>query len=166
MRLGVRLATALGIMLGGGSCGATQTFPLVLSPKVGSHGSRAQSGASSVAANTSFVLGTGKKAREPHGSVSVERIENGRSVVLLQVDQLPPPELLGPGVHAFVVWLDDQHGGEVNLGTLHYDRQRHSGNLLATTELSAFTVRVTAERDATPSEPSDVLLAERRVVPN
>src|SRR6185312_2047752 len=117
------------------SCGATQTFPLVLSPKLGSH---AQSRASTAAANTSFALGTGKKAGEPHGSVSVERIENGQRVVLLQVEQLPPPELLGPGVHAFVVWLDDQHGGEVNLGTLHYDRQRHSGNLLATTGLAAF----------------------------
>jgi hypothetical protein len=97
------------------------------------------------------------------GSVSVERIEAGQQLVVLQLDQLPPPERIAPGLKEFVVWLEDPRGGEVNVGTLRYDRANHSGNLLATTDLSAFTVRVTGERDARAVEPAGVLLAERRV---
>jgi hypothetical protein len=100
------------------------------------------------------------------GSVSVERIEGGQRLVVLQFDGLPPPERLGPGVREFVVWLEGPHGKKVKIGTLRYDRDHRSGNLLATTELRAFTVRVTGERNAQASEPSDVLLAERRVVTN
>ena len=100
------------------------------------------------------------------GSLSVERIQGGQRVVTLQLNQLPPPERIAPGLRAFVVWLEDPRGRKVKVGTLHYDRMHHSGNLLATTGLAAFTVRVTGERDDQTSAPSGVLLAERRVVPN
>jgi hypothetical protein len=97
------------------------------------------------------------------GSLSVERIQGGQRVVTLQLNQLPPPERIAPGLRAFVVWLEDPRGRKVKVGTLHYDRLHHSGNLLATTGLAAFTVRVTGERDDSTSAPSGVLLAERRV---
>src|SRR5689334_20269837 len=71
------------------------------------------------------------------GSMSVERIEGGRRLVVLQLEQLPPPERIAPGLREFVVWLEDPKGGEVNVGTLRYDRANHSGNLLATTDLPA-----------------------------
>jgi hypothetical protein len=100
------------------------------------------------------------------GSLSVERIEGGQRLVVLQLDRLPPPERIAPGLREFVVWLEDPRGREVKVGKLHYDREHQSGNLLATTELSAFTVRVTGERDDQGGRPSGVLLAERRVVTN
>jgi hypothetical protein len=101
------------------------------------------------------------------GSLSVELIEGGQRLVVLQLDQLPPPERIAPGLREFVVWLKDLRGGqEVKVGTLHYDRAHHSGNLLATTALRAFTVSVTGERDSRTTEPTGVLLAERRVVTN
>ena len=98
------------------------------------------------------------------GSLSVERIQGGQRVVTLQLNQLPPPERIAPGLRAFVVWLEDPRGRKVKVGTLHYDRTHQSGNLLATTALADFTVRVTGERDDRISAPSGVLLAERRVV--
>lgn len=100
------------------------------------------------------------------GSLSVERIEGGQRLVVLQFAELPPPERMGPGVREFVVWLVGPHGEKLNVGPLRYDREQRSGNLLATTDLPAFTIRVTGERDAQAAEPSGAVLAERRVVTN
>jgi hypothetical protein len=143
---------ALVCALAAGCAHATQTYALLL------HRDAAPSGQAGRAdkAGTENML----------GSLSVERIQSGQRVVVLQLTQLPPPERIAPGLREFVVWLEDARGAEVNLGTLHYDRAHHSGNLLATTELSAFTVRVTGERDARTVAPSAVVLAERRVVLN
>jgi hypothetical protein len=105
-------------------------------------------------------------APEVTGQVSVERIEGGRRLVVLQLEQLPPPERIAPGLREYVVWLQDPHGGAVKVGTLDYDRAHQSGNLLATTDLPAFTVRVTGERDANTSQPTGVLMAERNVLTN
>jgi hypothetical protein len=147
---------------------ATQTYPLMVhqgnapaSPTsaVGAARSPAGETRTSVAHDDSADgLPTGMV-----GSLSVERIEGGQHLVVLRLEQLPPPERIAPGVREFVVWLEDPNGAEVNVGTLRYDRANHSGNLLATTDLSAFTVRVTGERDARAAEPAGVLLAERRV---
>ena len=145
-------STASVCALAGGCAHATQTYALVL------HRAAApstQSGRADKAGTEDMV-----------GSLSVERIQSGQRVVVLQLTQLPPPERIAPGLREFVVWLEDGRGAEINLGTLHYDRAHHSGNLLATTELSAFTVRVTGERDARTAAPRGVLLAERRVVLN
>ncbi len=138
-----RLCLSCGIALGFAvSCvQATQTYPVV---------SRA---------DTPSLSGLS-------GSISVERIEGGLRLLVLSLERLPPPERIAPGLREFVVWLEDARGGEVKIGTLRYDRAHHSGNLLATTELTAFTVRVTGERDGRAAAPSGVLLAERRVVIN
>lgn len=100
------------------------------------------------------------------GSLSVEQIEGGQRLLVLALSELPPPERIAPGLTEFAVWVEGPHGNEVKVGVLHYDRARRSGNLLATTDLTTFTVRVTGERDGRASEPSEVLLAERRVVTN
>ena len=152
--LGIEAACALGCMQ------ATQTYSLVL------HRQDAVQGGSSsadVAGGADALAGQRGAASGMVGSLSVERIEGGQHLVVLQLEQLPPPERIAPGLREFVVWLEDPRGGEVNVGTLRYDRANHSGNLLATTDLSAFTVRVTGERDARAAEPAGVLLAERRV---
>ncbi|MET0342444.1 MAG: hypothetical protein ABW252_15675 [Polyangiales bacterium] len=98
------------------------------------------------------------------GSLSVERVEGGQRLVVLELSRLPPPERIAPGLREFVVWLEGPKGDAVKAGTLRYDRVRRSGNLLATTDLTAFTVRVTGERDSQAVTASGVLLAERRIV--
>ncbi|MEY4509327.1 MAG: hypothetical protein RLZZ450_1449 [Pseudomonadota bacterium] len=147
---------------------ATQTYALVLHPE-----NAAPSSAAAASSAGNSPRSPGDPARSPDalptgmvGSLSVELIEGGQRLVVLQLEQLPPPERIAPGLREFVVWLEDPRGGEVNVGTLHYDRANHSGNLLATTDLPAFTIRVTGERDARAAEPTGVLLAERRVVTN
>jgi len=178
--LGVNAACALGCMQ------ATQTYALVLhsSPlarpragfdpqdavQSGPRGADVAGGPDAQADSSSLARQRARFDRSAAsgmvGSLSVERIEGGQHLVVLQLEQLPPPERIAPGLREFVVWLEDPRGGEVNVGTLRYDRANHSGNLLATTDLSAFTVRVTGERDARAAEPAGVLLAERRVVTN
>lgn len=98
-----------------------------------------------------------------NGSLSVERIEGGEQLLVLQLTDLPPPERVGMGLREFVVWLRDPGGREVKAGALRYDRAHQSGNLMATTQLRAFTVQITGERDASVNAPSSVLLAERKV---
>jgi hypothetical protein len=143
MRLRPQLSSFAGIFLGLAALGwagcmqATQTYPLV------AH------------AQTGLV-----------GSLSVERIEGGQRLVVVELSQLPPPERIAPGLKEFAVWLEGPEGTKIKAGMLRYDRERRSGNLLATTDLTAFTVRVTGERDIHAVTPSGVLLAERRVVTN
>jgi len=143
MRLRPQLSSLGGISLGFAAIGlsgcmqATQTYPLVPHADPG-------------------VV----------GSLSVERIEGGQRLVVLELSQLPPPERIAPGLTQFVVWFEGPRGKEVKAGMLRYDRTRRSGNLLATTDLTAFTVRVTGERDNHAVTPSGVLLAERKVVTN
>jgi hypothetical protein len=103
---------------------------------------------------------------ETTGQLSVESTRSGQRVLVVQLTELPPPERIASGLTEFVVWIEDGRGRRVKAGTLRYDRARHAGNLLATTDLSAFTVQITGERSEDVSAPSDVLVAERRVSPN
>jgi hypothetical protein len=116
-----------------------------------------------VRATQTYSLTANESAQRAVGSLSVERIEGGQRLVVLQLNKLPPPEQIAPGLREYVVWLEGPRGEKVNVGTLRYDRDHRSGNLLATTDLSTFTVRVTGERDGQAMKPSGVLLAERRV---
>lgn len=105
-------------------------------------------------------------ARDVTGTVSVERVEGGQRLVVVQLNELPAPERLAPGLTEFVVWLSAPSGKQVKAGALNYDRAHQSGSLFATTTLAAFTVRVTGERDPSVAAPSNVLLTERKVTTN
>ena len=100
------------------------------------------------------------------GSVQVERIEGGERLVVVELSKLPPPERLASGLRTFAVWLQEEGSAPVLAGTLRYDREQQSGNLMATTPSKAFTLRVTGERQSKPDSPSEMLVAERRVVIN
>ena len=106
------------------------------------------------------------EAASTTGTLSVERVEGGQHLVVVQLSELPPPERIGPGLKEFVVWLSAPSGKPENAGALEYDRAHQSGSLLATTNLGTFTVTVTGERDPGARAPSGVLLAERKVVTN
>jgi hypothetical protein len=100
------------------------------------------------------------------GSMSVERVEGGQRLVVVQLSELPPPERIGPGLKEFVVWLSAPSGKAERAGALSYDRAHQSGSLFATTNLATFTLQVTGERDLGAIAPSEVLLAERKVSTN
>lgn len=114
----------------------------------------------------SYPLVTAADAAGATGSVEVERIEGGQKLVIIELDKLPPPERVGAGMREFVVWVEGEDGSRERAGALNYNRSTNAGNLMATTTLPRFTVRVTGERDANVTTPSSVLLAERKVVLN
>jgi hypothetical protein len=97
------------------------------------------------------------------GVVQTEQVEGGHTLLVVTLHDLPPPELFASGLTDFAVWLTDSHGRAVKLGSLRYDRARREGNLLGTTPLRAFTVRITGERDPQAQAPSDVVVASRTV---
>jgi hypothetical protein len=100
------------------------------------------------------------------GSVSVERVEGGQRLVVVELRDLPAPERLAPGLTDFVVWLQAPSGEAVKAGALQYDREHQSGSLFATTTLASFTVQVTGERGPSVVAPSNVLLTQRKVDTN
>src|SRR4051812_36672759 len=80
---------------------ATQTYALVLHP---------QNAAQSGVGTRDATQAPGADAAQPAaagmvGSLSVERIEGGQHLVVLRLEQLPPPERIAPGLREFVVWL-------------------------------------------------------------
>ena len=121
-------------------------------------------GASCVQASQSYPLRSAVGgASELTGSVSVERVEGGQRLVVVELRELPPPERIAPGLTDFVVWLAAPSGKHVKAGPLRYDRAHQSGSMFATTTLAAFTVQVTGERDADVGTPSGVLVTQRKV---
>ena len=116
-----------------------------------------------VQAARTYPLAATPAARGVAGSVQLERVEGGQTLLVVELEKLPPPERFASGLTEFVVWLEDGRGARVNAGALRYDREHQAGSLLATTHFPAFTVRVTGERDAHSDTPSDVLLATRAV---
>jgi hypothetical protein len=97
------------------------------------------------------------------GSIQLERIEGGRTLMVVELSGLPPPQQIASDLTDFVVWLEDATGAQVNVGPMRYDRARARANLLTTTHLRSFTVRVTGERTSDSQTPSDVVLASRNV---
>lgn len=119
--------------------------------------------ASCVQASQTYPLITTPRASGCSGRVQVENVEGGKTLFVVELEQLPPPRAFASELTEFVVWLEDPQGGQVKAGTLRYDPARRAGNLLGTTRLHAFTVRVTGERHANSDTPSDVVLASRKV---
>ena len=123
--------------------------------------------ANCVQAAQRFPLRSGlDEAAKTTGTLSVERVEGGHRLVVVELKALPPPERIAPGLKQFVVWLSSPAGKPEKAGALSYDREHQSGSLFATTNLGTFTVQVTGERDPSARTPSGVLLAERKVVAN
>jgi hypothetical protein len=168
-RRGLALALALfaaqSLLLGLASCGTAPTV-YGLRPALRPSSTRYTLGAAPASAPAPEGNPGPGSSPDVTGSLSVEATQSGQNLVVVQLAELPPPERLGSGLTEFVVWLEDEHGHRVKAGVLRYDRARHSGNLLATTDLSAFTVQVTGERSQDVSSPSDVLVVERKVSPN
>ena len=108
------------------------------------------------------IVGT---ARAPgsDGAVQLETIEGGNTLVTVAVDHLPPVERLGAGLHAYVVWFVPPGQPPVKAGILEYDPDGRTGRMMATTPHRRFTLKITAEPDASTDSPSDVVVAAREI---
>jgi len=108
------------------------------------------------------IVGTARAAGAD-GLIQVEEIEGGNRLVTVELDHLPPPARLGEGMRAYVVWFVGNGQTPVKAGQLDYEEDARRGSMSATTPLSSFEVRVTAETNPNAASPSDVVVADRRV---
>lgn len=108
------------------------------------------------------VVGTSRAAGSD-GTVEVEEIEGGNSLVTLTLNHLPPPDRLGPGNTLYMAWIFAPNAPAQQLGVLEYDDETRVGRMSGTSPLTRFELKVTAERNRTPSTPSDLIVAEQRV---
>lgn len=120
-------------------------------------------GVSACAGPSEYALLGTTRAAGADGMIQVEAIEGGNQMVTLAIDHLPPPARLGPEMTSYAVWFQSRGRAPQKAGLLEYDDDTRSGRMMATTPLSRFTLKVTAERDRSSISPSDVVVATREV---
>jgi len=92
------------------------------------------------------------------GEVRVSAGPNGNSKVEVKLDHLPDPRALDPTYATYVVWIKAEDATRfVNVGQVAINSQRE-GRLDTVTPHRSFTVVVTAEPDATASEPGTAVV--------
>ncbi len=95
--------------------------------------------------------------------VQIENIEGGNHLITITVRNLTPPDRLGTGNTAFVVWVR-QDGGQTSLASrLEYQQDQRTGRATATTPAGHFTLLITAERTAQVTQPSDFVVFQQNV---
>lgn len=88
------------------------------------------------------------------GEVRVKEERNGNSAVRVEVEHLPPTVTPGSGIQTYVVWAQDDYGGQpANLGALEVNEKR-KGVLQAVTPLQHFNIFVTTEIQPAATAPT------------
>ena len=113
----------------------------------------------------SWSYNVGGTQRDPgaEGRIQVERIEGGNRLVTASLAHLTPPERLGSGLTAFVMWFRDARGQSTKASLLEYDPGSRTARATATTPMSRFVVIVTAERNGNVVEPSENVIYNQRI---
>lgn len=111
------------------------------------------------------VRGT-PKAASAAGTLQIEEIEGGNSLLTLKLRHLPAPQRIGNGLQSYVAWVLPPQGEPVNAGALAFDEASREGSVMATTALDQFVLQVTAESDAQPTSPSSIIIAEQHIIVN
>jgi hypothetical protein len=93
--------------------------------------------------------------------IEVSDLPGGNHLLTLTVQHLTPPERLGAGNTAFLVWIRPPSGAAILASQLGYAPDARQGTATMTTPLQRFTVLVTAESTPNSTVPSDfVVLSE------
>jgi len=110
-----------------------------------------------------YALSGTARAAGTDGTATVEVIEGGSFMVIVELMHLPPPARLGDGLTTYVVWLQEDGGQPQKAGVLAYDEDERSGTMRATTPNTNVTLIVTAEVDREVPAPSEIVVARREL---
>jgi hypothetical protein len=108
------------------------------------------------------VIGT-PRAPDADGTITVEAIEGGNRLVKIRLQHVPPPARLGTGLTTFCVWFTANGQAPVKAGLLAFDEGSRTANLMATTPLHNFQLRITAERTTDVASPGEATILERAI---
>lgn len=109
----------------------------------------------SCAGTREYVLQGTNVATGADGQLRVEELDGGNYQVNISVSNLLPPARVNEELTTYVVWIQPSEQTPQRVGTLNYDADERTGEMMATTAITAFQVVVSAEVApdvATPSE--------------
>jgi hypothetical protein len=109
-----------------------------------------------------IVVGTAK-APSVSGWVVIEDASANGAEVTVHLEQLHPVNRLNASLKAYVVWFEPGHGRPVQAGILKYSQDQRTGELRARAPFGKFVVKVTAEANDKPTDPSDFLVASQEI---
>jgi len=112
---------------------------------------------------TEYALVGSARAAGSDGTVTIDADEFGNFELEVEIEHLPPPQRLGDGLVAYVVWIIPAGHPAQRAGVLAYDEDDRSGHFRTHTNSSDFTLRITAERSPTATDPGEVTVTTRRI---
>lgn len=110
-----------------------------------------------------FVMIGTARAPSTSGIVEVDDIDGGSTLVNVHLEYLHPPTRLEQGYTTYVVWFAGTGQAAILAGPLAYDVEARTGDFSGTSPMQKFVVKITAERAATPSRPSEYVIATQTV---
>lgn len=108
-----------------------------------------------IGCGTQITVQGQERAAGADGTIDVERLDTGNSVVEINVQNLLPPGRFGDGLTTYAVWFQAAEQQPQRVGVLEYDEGDRTGQMMATTPLTAFEVIVTGESAADAVSPSE-----------
>lgn len=102
-----------------------------------------------------FVLQGSDRAPGADGQVLIERQDGGNFLVTVTATNLLPPARLNDQLRTYVVWFQPPEQTPQRVGVLAYDEGDRSGEMTATTAVTAFTVLISGESAPDVAAPSD-----------
>jgi hypothetical protein len=98
----------------------------------------------------------GPRARWSQGTITTSTTDDGKTRVLVEVDQMLPPAYVVRSANVYVAWAEPQRASESieKLGVIPIGDDRR-GRLEAVTELRSFEVLVTPEQSADVLAPAN-----------
>jgi hypothetical protein len=113
--------------------------------------------------SSEYIFVGGARTVGMDGVAQVETVEGGNQLVSLRLQHLPPPERLGEGLSAYVVWFRTEGQSPVRAGVLEFDPETRQGALTATTPMTDFTILITAEAEGDAPSPGEIVVTERAI---
>ena len=114
-------------------------------------------------ADARYVVIGSTRAPSASGIVELEELDGGSTLVTVHLQYLHPPARVDEGATQYVAWFQGPSGAPVRAGTVTYNPEERTGDLAATAPFTDLTVKITAERDASPVTPSATVIATQSV---
>lgn len=98
------------------------------------------------------------------GTIEVDELDGNNTQVAIHLEYLYPPSRVADRMTTYIAWFLPPSGSAVRGGVLKYNSEQRTGDLSATSPFRHFTVKITAERDAHASAPSENVTASQEIL--